>query len=93
MAVRLMAPLLVSVALLTNSPPALVMLKVAPESTVKVPSLVVVVAVSCSRVPVLTSTVAAAALVRASSRWSALPPSCWVSRVPLLVRGLPVSLA
>ena len=91
--VRLMEPVLASVALLTNRPLEPVASKVAPESTVNVPLLVVVVLVSCSRVPVLTSTVAAAVLVRGTSRWSWLPPSCWVRRVALLVRGLPVSSA
>ena len=78
---------------LSNSAVALVMSKLAPESTVKVPLLVVVVAASWSRVPVLTSTVAPAALVSGTSRASSLPPSCWVRSVPLLVRALPVSLA
>ena len=63
--VRLIVPPLATAPVLSNRAVLLVMSKVAPESTVKVPLLAVVVcAASCSRVPVLTSTVAAAALVR-----------------------------
>src|ERR1035438_9502332 len=65
-------PPLASDPLLPNRPLLVVAAKLAPLSTVKVPSLVVVVLASWRSSPLLTSTVAPAALVRFASRWLTL---------------------
>ena len=89
--VRLIAPLLASDPALSNRPLALVMSNVAPESTVKVPLLVVVVAVSWSSSPL--ATVTCELLTSAVSSTSSSPLSTVDCTVPSLVSAPPVIVA